>query len=452
MGSAERIANVAKIVQSAVTDTEKPIVVVSAMSGVTNMLLKSAELATSEKGKAASEEWNKIVNQIRYNHIETGKELVTDGYVLKKTNQFLEESAEHLREFLEAISIIKELSPLSHDEVVSLGEKLSAFLLAARLESEGYPAQYVDLSEIVERKFNSVGSIFFDYVADELKSKVNPILEAGKIPVLTGFFGKIPGGIVDAVGRGYSDFTAALAGSAFDVEEIQIWTDVDGLLSADPRIIQPTCVLPEVSFEEACELAEFGAKVLHPQTIWPAVKRNVPVRIKNTLNPEAVGTLITKEGALGEHLCKSIAHKTGITAITLTSPRMLLAVGFLADVFAVFKKYDIAVDMVSTAEISVTATIDIDPDDIPEEFLDDLRGFCRVDILPRQAIVCAVGAEITERQGALAKIFDTVSEAGVSVRAISASAHKINISMVVDEKDAEKALFALHDKVFKVGI
>ena len=440
MGSPQMIASVANIIRQEKT----PIVVVSAMSGVTNMLLEAAELAVHG---APPEERQKIVNQIRYKHLEAAKELVPDHYARQRLENAINEKVDHFREFLFAIAIIGEVSPASHDEIVSLGERLSAMLLAAHLGESG---EYVDLADIIQKNgFPDIGSEFFVSVEERLREKISPLIKTGKIPVLTGFFGKIPGGIVGAVGRGYSDFTAALSGAAFRSEEIQIWTDVDGLLSADPRIMKHPCVLPEVSFEEAAELAEFGAKVLHPQTIWPAVKENIPVRIKNTMNPNATGTLITRDGLEGDYICKSVAHKKGITVITLTSSRMLLAVGFLADVFAIFKKYNISAGFVSTSEISITVTIDKGAEKIPGEFFEELRRFSKVDILKNQAIICAVGSELTRKKGVIAKIFSAVAEADVIAKAITASERKINVSMIVEESDAEPALFAIHKAVFE---
>lgn len=445
MGGAERIENVANIIKKEVDkNTDIPIVVVSAMSGVTNQLLEASRIATESKNK--KKEWKGIIDNLRYNHIEVAEYLIKDEFLHKKADYFINNAASHLTEFLEALSVIQELSPISHDEVVSLGEKLSAYLLQSHLNSRGIKAEYFDLSNIVENKFDEINANFFENVANRLQSEISPILKNGVIPVLTGFFGKIPKGIIGAVGRGYTDFTASLAGSAFHSSEIQIWTDVDGLLSADPRVIKNTRTLEEVSFEEACELAEFGAKVLHPQTIWPAVKKNTPVRIKNTLNLDSNGTLITKTGAKSKFLCKSVACKKNVTAITITSPGMLLAFGFLSRVFDLFKKHNVSINLVSTAEISITVTID--QIEMPQKLIDELSEFCVVDIVKSQAVVCAVGEEITKRKEAFAEIFKAVSDAGVTVKAITASSHKINVSMLIDEEDADKTLIALHDKIF----
>jgi aspartate kinase len=446
MGSAEMIAEVGGLIQDAKASNNQLIVVVSAMSGVTNHLIEAAKYASSGTRFSLCE---KIVNQLRYQHIEAAKSLVKDPYLLGKITLFIQENLNHFQEFLGAISIIRELSPLSHDEIISLGEKLSAALLSAHLSTNGVSAEYIDLSGIIQKDFQNIGGDFFDHVEEELKKKVQPILEAEKIPVLTGFFGKIPGGIVGGVGRGYTDFTAALSGAAFSVEEIQIWTDVDGLLSADPRMVKYTCVLPEVSYDEAGELAQFGAKVLHPQTVWPAVKKNIPVRIKNTMNPTATGTLITREGKRGVHLCKSVASKKGVTVITLTSSRMLMAVGFLADVFSVFKKHNVSVDVVSTGEISVTISVNRTLHDIPNKLFEDLKTFSKIDVLENQSIICAVGTELRHKKGAAVEILDAISRPGVSIRVISQSAQEINISVILDESDADLALKSLHKVIFE---
>lgn len=442
MGSSEMIQRVGQIIQK----KKDPAVIVSAMSGVTDLLLKAAHLA--ENNINSSEDRQKYIDQLRFKHIEAAKSLVTDEYLLTILLNYINEKIDHFREFLFAITIIGEISPPSHDEIISLGERLSAALLAAHLNDQGRESTFVDLSHIFEKdSFDHIGTEFFEKVEHSLVEKLTPLFEKKKVPVLTGFFGKIPEGIVQAVGRGYSDFTAALTGSAFGAKEIQIWTDVDGLLSADPRIVKQTCVLPEVSFEEAGELAEFGAKVLHPQTIWPAVKKNIPVCIKNTMNPDALGTRITRDGVEGKYICKSLAHKKNITVMTITSPRMLFTSGFMADIFILFKKYKVAVGLISTAEISITLTIGTP---IPKKLLEELALFCRIDIQENQAIVCAVGKELTSKKGVLAQIFSAVADSGVTATAISASAHKINVSMIVHEDDAKTALFALHKSIFEL--
>ncbi len=439
------IKTVGAIVAEQFAAGNEPFVVVSAMSGVTDQLLSAAKLAIANK----PEEMQKIITKLRYQHIETAKELVTDEYLSNKIQTYINDSIDHFRDFLSAIAIIGEISPLSHDEIVSLGEKLSAALLAYHLQNEGSAAEYIDLSKIVKGHFDHIDSDFFESVENEIKTLLSPLLKAKKTPIITGFFGKIPGGIISGVGRGYSDFTAALVGSAFQSKEIQIWTDVDGLLSADPRLVKYTCVLPEVSFDEAGELAQFGAKVLHPQTVWPAVKKNIPVRIKNTMNTNAVGTLITRDGAKGAHLCKSIASKKGVTVITLTTSKMLMAVGFLADVFTIFKKHNIAVDMIATGEISVTMTVNYPVAQIPKKVLAELEEFSKVEILENQAIICAVGTELRHKKGVAAKIFEAIADAGISVKAISQSALEINISCIIAESESEKALTALHKAIFE---
>lgn len=449
MGSAKMIAAVADIIIEQKKNGRNPIAVVSAMSGVTNQLLRASKLAIKNTAEAKAEQ-QKIINSLRFQHLETAKKLVKDTYLYNKIDTQIHEMMDHFVSFLDAISIIRELSALSHDEIISLGEKLSAALLAAHINDKKMAAQYIDLSYIINgESFEDIGSEFFDYVEEKLKGVVSPVLEAKKIPVLTGFFGRIPGGIINAVGRGYSDFTAAISGAAFAVKEIQIWTDVDGLLSADPRLVKYTCTLPEVSFDEAGELAQFGAKVLHPQTVWPAVKKNIPVRIKNTMNPNVIGTLITRDGAKGNYLCKSVASKKGITAIMLTSSRMLMAVGFLAKVFEILARYNISVDFISTGEISVTLTFNRNFDDIPKTAIEELQKVAKVDVIKHQALICAVGTELAHRHRAAATIFKALGDSNISVRGISQSTQEINISILVNEADAEIALLALHKEIFE---
>lgn len=439
MGSAENIKNVADIILN--HPAEQKSVVVSAMSGTTNLLLEAAKFARNGE----IDDSKKILKEIKKNHLETLKGLVSKPDLQKFSESFINARIFALSEFFEAIGIIQEISPRSHDEIISLGEVLSAHLLTMHLRDRGIDTEFVNLENIVPSYLTSTGKEFFEEVKNELFVRVQHLLARNAIPVLTGFFGKIPGGIVGAVGRGYSDFTAALMGFACEAEEIQIWTDVSGILSADPRICDDTLVIPELSFQEASELANFGAKVIHPQTIWPAVKHNIPVRIKNTMLPSDPGTVITKDGNVSQHPFKSITAKKEISLITLDQFYSNEA-GIMAKVFQILGEQHISVDLISTSEASISFTIEKGEERIPN-IQKKLEQFCRIQ-KKQKAILSVIGEEMIGSVGISGKILTAMGEAGISIQMISQGATEINISMIIEEKDITKGIEAIHNTFF----
>ena len=439
MGSSESITNVADIILS--HTVEKKSVVVSAMSGTTNQLIEAGKFATEGKISEAKE----ILKTIKFRHIETMNELVKKADLRKFSQTFISSRINDLSEFLEAISIIQEISPRSHDEIVSLGEVLSAHILTMHLRDRGTDTEFVSLEDIVPSHLTSTGKEFFSEVKHELFERVKHLLERNAIPVCTGFFGKIPGGIVGAVGRGYSDFTAALIGSACNAEEIQIWTDVSGILSADPRICSDAIVIPELSFQEASELANFGAKVIHPQTIWPAVKNNIPVRIKNTMKPNDAGTVITKDGRSSSAPFKSITAKKEVTLLTLDHFESNES-GVMAKVTGLLSEQNISIDLISTSEASISFTLDYGEERI-RNIQKKLEEICRIQT-EKVAILSVVGEEMIESTGTVGKIFSALGDAGISIRMISQGATEINISMIIEEEDVKKGISAIHDAFF----
>ena len=447
MGSAEMIEKVGRII----VDTKKskhkqPIVVVSAMTGVTNKLIEAAQLAV--KSTRNKPKYTSIIKALERRHLEAAEYLTkNDKAIMIDAEKYIIEELGELLDFLDAIAIIKEISPISNDNILAMGEKLSAHLLAAHLNAIGHGADYQNLAKLLKRNsFNKVDKYFYTGVEKNLKKRLRLTLNKSRTPVLTGFFGHVPGGIIESVGRGYSDFTAALAGAAFGADEIQIWTDVDGMLSADPRLVSNTNTLEEVSFDEAGELAHFGAKVIHPQTIWPAVKEDVPVRIKNTFDPSAVGTLITKNGKNTNHFCKSITAKKGQTLLTILSSRMILASGFLASVFDIFREHKISIEMVSTSEASITMTFESKAC-LTEPLLKDLRQVGKVQIQEQQAVICVVGSEMVGVSGTATKIIQTVADEKTSIHAIFQSGAEISVGFVVPDEKANDIVVALHKKL-----
>jgi aspartate kinase len=279
-----------------------------------------------------------------------------------------------------------------------------------------------------------------------VRERVRPLAEAGKVPVLGGYIAATLAGVTTTLGRGGSDWSAAVIGAVLPAEEIQIWTDVDGMMTLDPRLVPSARVIPEISFDEAAELAYFGAKVLHPATIKPAVELGIPVRILNSLNPTAPGTLIGRtEGRSGEP--RAIAFKKGISVVLINQPRMLMAYGFVVRVFEVFERHRKPVDLIATSEVSVSLTVDS-----PEQLsavAHDLAGLGEVKVLRDMAIVSVVGRGFVSHPGLAGRIFQTLRE--INVVMISFGASDVNLSFVVAEADAEKAVRMLHHDFFETG-
>ncbi len=438
MGSAENITQVADILTR---NTEVKSVVVSAMSGITDLLISAG--AHAKAGKM--EDVQKILDTIKEKHFFALQNLINDAERQALTRGFIETQIQKLYEFLEAIAIIQEISPRSHDQIVALGEILSAYLLSAHLQDRGFQSEFVNLEDIVPSGIKVVNRKFFEKVQEALKNRIEPLLLEGKIPVITGFFGRIPGGIVGAVGRGYSDFTASLVGSACNAEEIQIWTDVNGILSADPRLVSDAISLEILSFEEASELANFGAKVIHPQTIWPAVQHNIPVRIKNTMNPENPGTAITANGKKTNRPFKSVTAKKSITVLTMHSFEMA-GHGFMDKIFKIFSDYEISIDLISTSEASVSVTVNGNNPSL-EKVIQELSPFCRVEEERKKAILAVIGTEMTGVPGIAGRIFTALGNANINLKMISQGATELNISAVIDEENVKIALEAIHKEL-----
>jgi aspartate kinase len=274
-----------------------------------------------------------------------------------------------------------------------------------------------------------------------------PRLSAGQIVITQGFIGSTSAGVPTTIGRGGSDYSAAIFGAAIDAEEIQIWTDVNGVMTSDPSIIKNARVIEEMTFREAAELAYFGAKVLHPATILPAVQKNIPVRVLNSKQPEVPGTVIVRESARAETgVVKSIAYKEGITLVTITSTRMLMMHGFLARVFAVFASFGKSVDLIATSEVSLSLTVD-SPDNL-EAIFGQLREIGDVEVQEEKAVFCVVGEGLRHTRGIITRVFATLDVHAIPVSAISLGASEINVTFVVDGKDIRRCAEALHEAFF----
>lgn len=440
MGSVESIRAVAAIIRKQKDTTA---VVVSAMTGVTNQLLESGKLAAADKPK----EFRKILIAIETRHFETIDALITDANVVDETKRYVTKTLANLAVFLDALLGCEKIAPDAHDAILAVGEQLSARLLAGYLTSLGTPSEQVDLARAIPAKFKIADGKF--YVATEklFGTLFKKVFAKKKIPVGTGYFGRVPGGMLAAVGRGYSDFCGALVAAGLKADKFEIWTDVSGVLTADPRKVKKASIIDTISFEAAAELAHFGAKVIHPQSIHPATRADIPVWIKNTFEPHARGTEIIREVKNPKNLMTSVTAKKGITIVNIASYRMLMQYGFLAKIFEVFARHKTSIDVVSTSEVSVSVTIE-DTSKL-DAIVKELKPISKITISPQKAIVCLVGLGMKSKKGLAGEVFATLGKAGVSVDQISQGASEINITFVVDEDKADTAVAILHKKFFE---
>jgi aspartate kinase len=426
--SAEAIDRLVSIVKARLE--RRPVVVVSAMGKTTNRLLAAAQAAVSgDRGRAMKE----LADLEAYTLAE-GKEPADPIRAL----------FHELAELVQGLAILGELTPRSIDAIGAVGEALSSLVVTEALRRQGISAAHIDSREvIVTDSRHTQASPLYPETYRRIREKVAP-LAARQVVVMGGFIASNASGVTTTLGRGGSDFSAAILGAGLDAEEIQIWTDVDGMLTCDPRILPGGHRVRTISFTEAAELAYFGAKVLHPSTVLPAIEKNIPVHILNSRRPEAEGTRIVSESVRSKNPIKSIACKRGITAVNIKSTRMLMAHGFLRRIFEVFDRYETAVDMVTTSEVSVSLTID-DARSL-EAIGHDLSEFAEVSVEENLAIVALVGDRLGAVLDIPARSFGAL--AGVKVRMISQGASRMNLSIVVADQDLQRTVAALHGEYF----
>jgi aspartate kinase len=433
------IGRTAAIVAGRVALGKQPVVVVSAMAKVTDQLLRAAAAAAEGDRTGALA----ISSRLRARHRDTAAVLVKDSAALVTV---IDEEFDSLDEILRGLAAILELTPRISDLIVSYGERLSSRIVAAAFRELGINAAHVDAREVIITDSNFQKAVPQDALIEaRAAEKLRPLTDAGKVPVMGGFIASNEAGITTTLGRGGSDFTGALVGGALSAEAIEIWTDVDGILTADPRVVPDALRVKIISFEEAAELAYFGAKVLHPATILPAVKKNIPVLVLNSRNAACEGTRITSLAPHCKSPFKSIAVKKKLSIIDVVASRMLMTHGYMKEIFTVFDKHKCAVDMVSTSEVSVSLTVDSN-DNLPA-LAADLSKLADVKYEGRKALVCMVGDDIRGRNGMAAQVFSAIRH--INVRMISQGASEINMSFMIDEDDADEAVRSLHAAFFQ---
>jgi aspartate kinase len=436
----ERVVDIVKCVYA--QNVTSPVVVVSAMSGVTDALLESVE-----RSATGDEEGGKRLLEPHWlRHLTVARALAIEPSAIEA---MLESVRREVAELLQATNAQMMPRPLLQDLIASYGEHLSSALLAAVLRHAGLPAQHLDARRcIVTNHEHGSAEPLLLQTERRTRALLEPLLAARRIPVLGGFIGSAENGTTTTLGRGGSDYTAALVGASLGAREVQIWTDVTGVLTADPRLIKQARTIARLSYAEAAELAYFGAKVLHPKTIQPAVEQGIPVRICNARAPDADGTLVCSEAEISARTVKAIAHKIGITLVQITSARMLGAYGFLHAIFEVFNRHRTAIDIVTTSEVSVSLSLD-DARALPS-IVNELKEFGAVRVEHKQAIICVVGEGLRVTSGIAARIFSCLSDINISL--ISQGASSINLTFVVEENNVHEAVARLHATFFESDV
>ncbi len=437
--SASAIERVAGIVRRAMA--RNPVVVVSAMGKTTQQLLNMGEEAAAGKKERAFES----LRTLRQMHErEIGALLPASSE--SEVRQILDGHFDDMGDLLEQLFSEGEFTPESVDALSSYGERLSSRLIALVFSNAGMNAAHVDARCVVltDARHKAATPLYPQTYA-RARDKIVPPIGQGKVPVLGGFIGATESGVTTTLGRGGSDFSAAIIGAGIGAEEIQIWTDVDGVMTCDPKLVPEARRVKTISFAEAAELAYFGAKVLHPSTLVPAIEKNIPVVVLNSRRPEIAGTRIVAEAVPCSNVIKAISCKRGIYIVNMRSTRMLMAHGFLNRIFEIFSRAETAVDMLASSEVSVSLTID-DPARLTE-ICQALRDFSEVSVEKDQAIVCIVGDNLRDTPGVAARTFGALQ--GINIRMISQGASLLNLGFVVAARDAEKTVKLLHQEFFR---
>jgi len=435
---AEAIDRAAAIVNARLP--QKPIVVVSAMAKVTDQLLAMARAAGSGDRKAAL----KLSRSLRERHYNTAGELLGTA-LFTQFHSDLGTEFEALDELLRGIAAVGELTPRTTDHVAAFGEVLSSRIVKAAFAARGIEAELVDSRRcIVTDSAHTRAAPLMQETRERLQAKVQPLVGNGRVPVMGGFIGATKGGVTTTIGRGGSDYSAAIVGAELAADRIEIWTDVDGMMTTDPNLCPDARRIKAISFDEAAELAYFGAKVLHPATVLPAIQKNIPVYILNSRNPDCEGTRIAARVPHCRNFFKAIAAKKRITIIDVAAPRMLLAHGFMRSIFEAFDRHGVSVDVVSTSEVSVSLTVDSN-EAIPA-LAADLAKLADVKYEGRKAIVCVVGENLRETAGIAARVFGELGD--TKIRMISQGASEINLTFVIEEDEVPQVIRRLHSVFF----
>ncbi|KAI9258546.1 Aspartate/glutamate/uridylate kinase [Sporodiniella umbellata] len=436
------------------------------LTGTTNRLIRAANDAL----KPGSQEYLTLIQDLLEDHLAAAAAMVHDQTIRLALEQDIQADCDRLKSFLEAAQIINEISPRSKDIIIGAGEKLACRIVTAVLQDRNVDAQFVSLENIVDREFDTLDQSFYDYLA---KKMAEAVLACGnKVPVMTGFFGMVPGSLLNSVGRGYTDLCAALTAVGLSAEELQIWKEVDGIFTADPRKVKEARLLPIITPEEASELTYYGSEVIHPFTMEQVIRAQIPIRIKNVINPRGQGTVvfptenISKDGTptsphspqvladngyfldLSRKYPTAVTIKDHVIVLNVHSNRKSVSHGFFAQIFSTLDRYGVIVDLISTSEVHVSMALGEDNLDKDLDLvIHDLRQVGRVDVIKNLAILSLVGKQMKNMVGIAGMMFSTLASAGVNIEMISQGSSEINISCVIDEKSAATAMEVIHSQL-----
>ncbi|MCD6290242.1 MAG: aspartate kinase [Anaerolineae bacterium] len=450
VGHAEAFAQVASIVERTIAEDPQTVVVTSAMSGVTNALIAAARAAAA----GDEQKYRDVRTELLVKHQVVAGQLISDGVARAALGRLFEERLVMFERLCQSIAILGELTKRGLDVVSGLGERLSAPLLAAVLRTRNIPAEAVDAGEIIvtDDHFGSANPLM-DITRERVRARLLPLIEGGIVPVVTGFVGATQDGIATTLGRGGSDYSAAIIGSCLDADRVEIWTDVDGVFTADPRIVPEARTLPQLSYTEAAELAYFGAKVLHPKTILPAIEKDIPIHVLNTFNPDHPGTRIVRQTDNQGGSVKAITAIKDLTMITVEGRGMIGVPGIAARTFQAVASVGANVLMISQSSSEQNICFVIPKADAPRvlnalhEALSHELERQHIDSIQGQdgiVIVAVVGSAMKGTPGIAAKVFGALGEAGINVIAIAQGASEANISLVAAQGDGDEAVRRIH--------
>jgi len=452
VGTGENIRHVAELVTKYAKDDCRVAVVVSALAGVTNSLI---EVACRAK-KSDEKHIESFVKELRQKHNDAISTAIVSKEIQKEVTQIIEKTVSELEKVLTGICYVGDLTPKSKDYVVSFGERLSAPIVWGAIRDHKFETQYFTGKEagiVTDSNFGEANPLM-NFTSHLIHERLSPLLEKGVILVVTGFIAANQDGIVTTVGRGGSDYTATILGVALRADEVWIWTDVDGLMTTDPKIVPTAQMLPQLSYQEAAEMAIFGAKAMHPRALGPVIKENIPVRIRSVFHPENQGTLITKEPiAEPKEAVKAVAMIKDVAMLNVSGAGMVGAPGSYAKVFDVLGKNNINVMMISTAVSEANISFIIKRgmlgraiSNIEIALLDRGGIVSEVTTEDDVAVIAVMGANMKGTLGVASKIFSTVANAGINIRMIAQGSSELNISFVVKEKDGAAVVKAIHQE------
>ncbi len=423
----------------------KPVVLVSALAKVTDTLLATARLASEGSLSDAL----KNLRQLKQRHLSVLGGLAK-GKIESEAKGDLQVHFDAMQQVLRGVAALVELSPRTLDNFVSYGELLSSRIVTAALQSQGLDAVLVDSRQCIVTDDAFTRALpLFEKTNERLREVVKPLVSAGLVPVMGGFIASTEEGITTTLGRGGSDFSAAIVGAGLSAKRIEIWTDVEGMMTTDPRLCPQAQRIEAIGFDEASELAYFGAKVLHPATLIPAIEKNIPVFVLNSRNPQSKGTCVRARAPKSRTPFRAIAAKKNVRVINVRSPRMLMAHGFLRSLFDIFDRHSVSADLVSTSEVSVSIAFENGRD--VNAMIDELKRLGKVEVEDGKAIICLVGENVRGKVGMAASVFAAAARANINLHMISQGASEINISFVVEERDVAEAVKQLHKHFFESG-